>query len=538
MGVSIDIENGSAARGNGMPFLWRKFVIISLFFLFSCPIYSTTTPRLSSSSERLINQFIFRDKAHLIGRSSLIKPLRRAHPKTEHVVVFAVKPRNLEKLEKELLAVSDPSSKRYGKHWTRSDVGKLTRNPKGSDTLLAYFQRMISAEGGEISETGRSSTSTTMKQIPLVQVIKRSLHDEYIVVKASIKIWEQIFSTAFYEFVHNDWSGKTIYRAMEFSLPQELDSVVEDVFNVRDFPFPMHERVDKSKVSTSKVQPFTSGLGNGGSMDDYYSEDSTIKELLYGYVTPKRIHQWYNITLSTPESVKFVTNSKIDEGETVSQLVYSTIGQTVSPSDLQSFQDMFSLPRQPITSSINGHVDDKACAESIDDCTEANLDFQYIIATTTPVSTMSDSKNNSNDYTSSSIIMKEGKNGEDNEIDQKEDVKIETISYYDDSSSWTNWLVEIASMTTDDDTDDLNPSPSVISISYGSIEFYLLPSTKRLFNVEVMKLGLQGVTVVVAAGDDGVAGFGLLADRNTCGYYATFPASSQYVTAVGGTMVS
>ena len=40
----------------------------------------------------------------------------------------------------------------------------------------------------------------------------------------------------------------------------------------------------------------------------------------------------------------------------------------------------------------------------------------------------------------------------------------------------------------------------------------------------------MGTTILAASGDDGVIGYG----NGNCGYYPMFPASSPYVTAVGG----
>ena len=45
------------------------------------------------------------------------------------------------------------------------------------------------------------------------------------------------------------------------------------------------------------------------------------------------------------------------------------------------------------------------------------------------------------------------------------------------------------------------------------------------------------VTILAASGDDGAPGNQARNNPNRCGYYPGFPASSQYVTAVGGTQV-
>eukprot|EP00656_Telonema_subtile_P049634 TRINITY_DN6209_c0_g1_i2.p1 TRINITY_DN6209_c0_g1~~TRINITY_DN6209_c0_g1_i2.p1 ORF type:complete len:240 (+),score=56.29 TRINITY_DN6209_c0_g1_i2:1107-1826(+) len=55
------------------------------------------------------------------------------------------------------------------------------------------------------------------------------------------------------------------------------------------------------------------------------------------------------------------------------------------------------------------------------------------------------------------------------------------------------------------------------------------------FDTEMIKLGLMGVTVLVASGDDGVANFQARSSQAACGYNPSYPASSPYVTAVGAT---
>ena len=81
--------------------------------------------------------------------------------------------------------------------------------------------------------------------------------------------------------------------------------------------------------------------------------------------------------------------------------------------------------------------------------------------------------------------------------------------------------------------DDPDP-PVVISISYGGPEN---PDSQgevdmyNAFNVHAMKLGVRGVTIMVASGDDGANFF-----FEPCqGYNPSFPATSPYVTAVGAT---
>ena len=73
----------------------------------------------------------------------------------------------------------------------------------------------------------------------------------------------------------------------------------------------------------------------------------------------------------------------------------------------------------------------------------------------------------------------------------------------------------------------------VISISYSIAEHFLSYFEVKIFDIEAMKLLVQGVTLLAAAGDSGVTGDGY--GYASCGYNPVFPASSIYVTAVGGT---
>lgn len=78
------------------------------------------------------------------------------------------------------------------------------------------------------------------------------------------------------------------------------------------------------------------------------------------------------------------------------------------------------------------------------------------------------------------------------------------------------------------------PLHKVLSISYGDDETTVSVPYAQRVNVEFMKLGLRGVSILVASGDGGVSG----PHHQTCPggkFVPVFPASSPYVTAVGGT---
>ena len=168
----------------------------------------------------------------------------------------------------------------------------------------------------------------------------------------------------------------------------------------------------------------------------------------------------------------------------VSQAVYETINDALNPDDLTNFQNFVGIPVTPIAQNIGGHVDTNACNPSFySGCIESNLDTQYIMAVAQGTPT----------------------------------------TYYYTDSDWGDWITDVAN----------SPNPAnVYSISYVSYEDYTSISNKDAFNTQAIKLGVMGTTILAASGDDGVIGYG----NGNCGYFPMFPASSPYVTAVGGTV--
>jgi len=111
------------------------------------------------------------------------------------------------------------------------------------------------------------------------------------------------------------------------------------------------------------------------------------------------------------------------------------------------------------------------------------------------------------------------------------------LYYASEDSTFADFLVSFA---------DLEDPPHVISISYGQDEAGVSDSMVEAFEIEAMKLALQGITVIVSSGDDGAAGtvarhrwlwyFPSCARVEKYGLQVSWPASSAWVTAVGATM--
>jgi len=144
---------------------------------------------------------------------------------------------------------------------------------------------------------------------------------------------------------------------------------------------------------------------------------------------------------------------------------------------------------EKIATDIGGHESDVQCQSNPNNCAEANLDVQYMMAVSpeTPLTYWYDSNQN---------------------------------------TPFEDWIEAVAAAS---------DPPKINSISYGSLEPELSSSVMNTFNTEAQKLGAQGVTIFVSSGDDGVANFQARGDSAYCGYVPSFPATSPYVTAVGAT---
>ena len=89
---------------------------------------------------------------------------------------------------------------------------------------------------------------------------------------------------------------------------------------------------------------------------------------------------------------------------------------------------------------------------------------------------------------------------------------------------FSTWMVNLPT---------LSPLPRVASISAGFNQVTLSLEEVKLFDVEAIKLLVMGVTIVSSSGDDGANS--LVNNHPACGYAPHFPATSQYVLAVGAT---
>jgi tripeptidyl-peptidase-1 len=425
---------------------------------------------------------------HLDRRPDLMRSLR-APAEAIHDVVFAVRQKNLDEVKTILEDVSDPFSPNYGQHLTREEVADLTSNPEARDSVVAYLTTEVGAT-----------------------IVQESAYGEYIMARASVSVWEKLFDTEFYTYkqteINSDSSTagheqkvKDVYLATHYSLPRHLAANIHTVLNTVQLPS-LAFRKKPTKKSKADATLLKSELETNGSIAKDIAKSPQPQQIISSRIhllhinesstkpsdaaswSPQAAAALMGISPQVINSLYGITSNIGSAAAT--QGVYGSLSQFYRLSDLYAFQDLFNLPRQDVATTIG------TTSSTTNGGSESSLDLEYLMA-----------------------------------ISQTSP----TTYWY--SSDWMmGWIFKVASATA---------PPKVLSISYGSPEPH--KDHMDIFNIEAMKLGLQGVTLVASSGDDGAIGSmdsttsTNLDTARLCGYSVAFPASSPYVTSVGATQV-
>ena len=276
--------------------------------------------------EKSPTRMILKEKSKHERRADF-RRVRRSDKNRNHEVIFAVKQRNIDKLEQLLHEVSNPKSKLYGKHKSRREISDMTTNHASAQHILQYLQNQN------------------------VAVSKVSKHKDFITATAPIHIWENVFDAQFYDFESVDGTSENVMRALEYSLPDYIEEHVHAVFNTVQLPLINTIRAIVKKEATASKSPI-------------HSDASGV--LVSGYVTPALLQNYYSIA-----TLNGTVNS--------TQAVYSDGSNYFSPSDLSVFQRTFKLYQNPVSTVIGGNSNDAICISNPSVCGESNLDVQYLM---------------------------------------------------------------------------------------------------------------------------------------------------------------
>jgi subtilase family serine protease len=418
----------------------------------------------SASTVSIKHQHRIKESLKHEKRSDITK-VGRSSPSTHHTVIFAIQHQNVDQLERILNDVSDPFSSNYGKFLTTDEVDALTHSPTSAQAVMTFLRLAGIKHNAE------------------VDIVRRSRGDRFITAKAPIHVWESALQAEFHEFAVLEDPTIRFHRALQYAIPDELQAHVSAVFNTAQLP-DIRRMVQRKKllqvslpqsdagfhtvtysdeelqkratvstavgaggesiVSSSATNATPSGIdGTESGLKEATAataapdavtaendkQSSSISEV-FKYVTPALLNRFYNIANN-------------DGGGLGSQAVYETIGQTYSPTDLTVFQRKFGLPVQAMAQVIGGHASNNACrAHNGNDCIEANLDVQYLMAVAQSVPT--------------------------------------TYYYWDGDDFLLEWIQQVSEM----------PSPPLVfSISYGADETELPDSYGQHFDIQAMQLG-------------------------------------------------
>ena len=334
----------------------------------------------------------------------------------------------------------------------------------------------------KVSQVTESSTNAIFARNYLVNngatCISITKGGEYLDARANISLWEKILNTTFYTFYSED-KLNMYYRTFTYTLPFALQKYVDHIFDLIDFPS-TSPRVSSSSKSylISKWKGFIR----------YYN----------GYIYPQRLQQFYQI----PHEQS--TNNSIG--------IFDGFNLYFSSRDVRQFHRTLGTTQKK---TIKNQVNDahKICEFAPLECLESNLLIEYITALA-PHSDLN--------YWCVAMEIMQSRSPPFHHI------LLTSPDRYLDSVYENFFLSWIKTVTNFD-----NP-PKVILLIYSVYEGILSPALIDAFNLEAIKLALQGVTILTYSGDDGAAGPLARYTKDMCGLYPMFPASSPYVTVVGG----
>ncbi|XP_037096739.1 tripeptidyl-peptidase 1 [Syngnathus acus] len=192
-------------------------------------------------------------------------------------------------------------------------------------------------------------------------------------------------------------------------------------------------------------------------------------------VTPAVLRARYNMTAAD-----------VGSAQNNSQAVAQFLEQYYSPADLAEFMSLYGGSFQHL-SKVDRVVGTQGTGKA---GLEASLDVEYIMSTGASIPTW--------------VFTNPGR--------------------HESQEPFLRWVVLLSNIS------DL---PWVHTISYGDDEDSLSTAYMQRINTEFMKAGVRGLSLLFASGDSGAGCWHMTKEQNS--FRPSFPASSPYVTTVGGT---
>eukprot|EP00794_Sanderia_malayensis_P007198 gene7198-8004_t len=356
-------------------------------------------------------------------------------------LTFAIKQRNVHKLERTLAEVSDPDSVFYGNYLTIEQITRMVSPSKVALKTLKQWLKMYDVTDCESTQ-----------------------NKDFLSCSIRCDVAEKLLiGTVFFYFVHPKTGTMVIRSPSRYYVPEHVARHLDFIVGLHRFPavnwrkhLPSEENSSKYKINLQQNVKNSNGIQN---------------QNIHVGVYPSVLRKRYNIS------------SNVGSHPNNSQAVAQFLEQYYSATDLKEFMAMFgrSFTHMDKIAKVVGPDTGRSGIE-------ASLDTQYIMSTGANISTWFWS----------------------------------TAGRHETQEPFLTWLMAIGNMT---------EVPYVHSVSYGDVESSLSTIYMQRVSVEFMKAGTRGISILFASGDNGA---GCKNEK----FSPNFPASSPYVTAVGGTAFS
>ncbi|KAL5409394.1 hypothetical protein PMIN03_005953 [Paraphaeosphaeria minitans] len=429
--------------------------------------------------------------------------------------------RNVDAGRRALIDISHPESPKYGLHWTSAEVVDF----------FAPSADAVAAVQAWLEEAGIASDN-----------IGLSANKQWLQFDATAAEAEKIFQTKYHAYEHTA-TGKTNIACDEYHVPAAIQKHIDYITpgvkltTYSGLPAPkalLKKRAEGAMKFKRPILTMPMPTNVDGNKLELHTLAAVAEANLTNcnnVVTPPCIAALYNI----PKSTKATPGNELG--------IFEDLNDVFSQEDLDAFFTLFAPyiknGTQPELDFIDGAVAPVPPAVA---GLESALDFQIsypIIYPQNSVLFQTDDPVYEKNYTLQGFLNNffdaiDGSYCSFSAFGEKGNSPLDP-AYPDLSNAPGAYKGKLQCGV-------YKPTP-VISISYGGAEADLPISYQRRQCTEIMKLGLQGVSVINSSGDSGVEGRGgdptpgnCLGKDNTV-FAPQFPATCPYVTAVGSTVI-
>ncbi|KAF2161129.1 hypothetical protein M409DRAFT_69979 [Zasmidium cellare ATCC 36951] len=423
--------------------------------------------------------------------SSSWKLARRAPVEQVVPVRVGMKQRNLDEGARILHELSNQDSPKYGQWWSVEDI----------HDFFAPATKHVESVKDWLSTSGIHYNRTSL-----------SANKQWVQFDATIAELEDLLHTEYHVYEHQ--AGHTMPSCDEYYVPSQLRNVIDYITPGVNLGQPS----DLTKRDATPRKGFKLPLKTKP-LPSFKPEASNDLGLCSSVVTPACIKAMYNITNGT----RAATGNELG--------IFEDLGDHYSQEDLNTFFKAVypQIPQgtHPTLQAIDGATGPVPVSQAGG---ESDLDFQIsypIIWPQNSVLFQTDDDNYENDYEFEGFLNTfldaiDGSYCSYSAYGEKSPSPLDP-QYPDPASGGYKGQLQCG----------VYKPTNVISISYGGSELFLSTNYQRRQCDEYMKLGLQGVSVVISSGDDGVS-----CDSYQSSIFSPgFPVTCPYVTAVGSTAI-